>query len=263
MKNLNGLRYESVLEMISAFQWFPEQNQMRISADIDTKSPVVESIARFTASVSILHEKSTEDYTSLIPKAMFSEKLLLSAQQSREVISEAQRVIEFIGVGGELIGVSNLCSVAFGLVVRNVSPKLWNEFCYDVDRPDWITDIRKQSSRVSRSLGGVDHENVVGLSPQRHNDVQEIIETHPSVDGEEYLEAHIRQRHAGLAAAFDDKEFNASVEKLLGGAEDRDAQQTVVTGEDSQPSRASRFHQVIEDKYNAIRTKQNRNKRRM
>lgn len=178
--------------------------------------------------------------------------LLLSTQQSRAVISEAERVIDFIGVGVGLIGVSNLCSVAFGLAIRNASPKLWNEFCFDVDKPDWITDILKQTSRFSRSLGSPDHGKPIGLSPLRRDDAQETSDDQlPSVEDEEYLEDHIRQRHAGLATAFDDKEFNEKAEKLLNGShnEDVEAARTVITGDDSVPTRCSRFNTMIQERY--------------
>lgn len=257
MTTLNGLSYETVLDMVSSFQWLPESLRLRISTEIDTDNPVMESLFKFTAEICKLNENNTEDFTSLIPKAVYEADSLISGKYSRMVVTTAQQVVEFIGVGPYLIGVVNLYSVAYALAIRKYLPDLWNSFCYKVDKPDWITDTKKQNSSVSRSAvspNAIPSNNLAQLTPE--DDADTLDNAMDAIDPEDRSnDPQVRARHAGLATAFDDKEFNRHAEKLLKGQHDEDteAQRTVITGSESTPTRCSKHHQVIQEKYNAAR----------
>lgn len=211
---MNGLTYENILEMISCFQWIPDDACLRLTFDGDTRDSVMDSITIITSEISKVHEKSSENYSSVIPKTMFNSQGILLSKQSSEVITMAQQVIEFIEVDAELIGIVNLCSVAYALVLRELAADRWNRFCYDVDKPDWITDTKKQHSKFSRSVGP-------SVATSSSNVAQHIPDNgHDDPDGNtDELSPEVRQRHSGLAAAFDDRGFNQHVDEMLGGGD--------------------------------------------
>lgn len=207
----------------------------------------MESVERFTKLIYRQHERNAEDFNLMIPKTLFEADGLISEKQSSIVVEKAHRVVEFIGVGPSLIGIVNLCSVAYGLVIRSRMPDMWNQFCYEVDRPEWIADTEVQKSRVSRSAKTPVATSCEDAAQQRTDVVR--------VDcSEEHVEDRVKLRHTGMAAALNDHEFNKKIDELLDGSnEDRNTEQTVITGNDCHPRRVSRFDPVIQEKYNAAR----------
>ncbi|SHO52969.1 hypothetical protein [Desulfopila aestuarii] len=261
MKNIvENLEYDQLLDMVSGFQWLKETDVIRLSARLAIDDPILEALELFTREIVLLHQRSSEDYATLILKVMTNHPALPGARLGREVAAVAAQVIDTIGVGQQLIGMQNLATVAYALVIRNHIPSSWNQFCTVVDKVEWQATVTQgPSSGVQRSVGIPARRNTSKAAARRVTDGQDrqVSDGRDSGEGDddhEVLEDHIRQRHPGLASAFDDAEFNEMAEKLLGGGHDPETEPPTTTpSAGGPPKRCSGHHQVIQDRYSPAR----------
>lgn len=261
MKNIaENLEYDHLLDMVSAFQWLKETDTIRLSAGRTIDDPILDALTLFAREIALLHQQSNEDLTTLILKAMTNHPTLPCARLGREVAAVAAQVIDTIGVGQQLIGMQNLATVAYAMVIRHHAPSSWNQFCTVVDKVEWQATVTQgPSSGVQRSVGIPNRRNASKAAARHATDGQErqVSDGRDSGEGgddHEVLEEHIRQRHPGLASAFDDREFNEMAEKLLGGGHDPETETPTTTlPAGGPPKRCSGHNQVIQERYSASR----------
>jgi hypothetical protein len=245
--------------MVSSFQWIKDQECIRLAADQLIDDPVLESLNQFTQYIYCLHKRSAEDYTSLILKVLFNNPELTCAKLGKEVVAEAALVIDFVGVVPRLIGTPNLAAVAYALVIRRQMPTKWNHFCEAVDRIEWQAVQVQQSGGVSRSVGTPSTRNSADAIYRRPVDTLEAGDTeeHEVIGGQvaDPGEQQGQPQLSGLVTAFNNADFRKQAVELLDTDrnEDLEAERTVITGADSIPTKCSRYHRVIQEKYSSAR----------
>lgn len=140
------LRYESILEMASAFQWVQDKQCIRLANQNRTTAPEDEILASLN--------EVAERITMLEVHCLMSGRPLhyLSAALSfhfgsvrvgnEDILSIAADLSDRIGLDQSLVGNANFYTIAYALHIRTVYPDRWNRFCDRVQQPVWKTTLQ-------------------------------------------------------------------------------------------------------------------------
>jgi hypothetical protein len=267
MKNYNLPNYEVMLDMISAFQWNLDQSCIRLAVDHSLEHPVLKAVNKLAGEIFRATTGRHVGNAQVIQEVLSRRPDLLYTGNSDEVCLMADQIVELVGVGCELIGVGNLCVAAFALTMRPRVPRRWNDFCHHVDKPLWQVDIQRNSDGVSSSLGTPPAApSPAGTGYTMEGDAEELSEEdfRPNTTGEcvatkdgvERVYEPIPIRRGGLAGAFDDAAFNKKADRLLNRHQEEDiaAHHSVISEPESVPTKCSTFHNVIQEKFSAVRS---------
>jgi hypothetical protein len=264
MKNEQHLpNYDVALEMISAFQWLPEEQALRLFSDKPVHTLVGDSLHSLAEEINLLHPASSMMNIQIAIGTFLRQQKLVCACGLHEIVDESARVVEFVGTTPEVIGLTNLHLAAYALRVRTISPSAWNSFCCDIDKMDWMTSEQPSSSTSSAplSVGGVagdGYEKVLlggsGCADGGAHGWSKLDAT--QVGQQEVPPSAPESPRRGLARAFDDEAFNEKAERLLNPHQEEDiaAGREVISGPESMPTRCSAFHKVIQEKIATLRT---------
>jgi hypothetical protein len=264
MKNEQHLpNYDVALEMISAFQWLPEEQAIRLFIDKPVNTLVGDSLHSLAEEINQLHPASSLMNMQVAIGTFLRQQTLVYACGLREIVDEAARLVEFVGTTPEVIGLTNLHLAAYVLRVRTTSPSAWNSFCRDIDKMDWMTSEEPSSSSSSAplSVGGVaadGYEKVMlggsGCADDGADGWSKLDAT--QVGQQDAMPSVPESPRRGLARAFDNEAFNEKAERLLNPHQEEDiaAGREVISGPEPMPTRCSAFHKVIQEKITTLRT---------
>ena len=267
MKIENQMDYEVLLDMITAFQWMPDQGCIRLAADHDLAHPVLKALNKLAGEIAHATAGRHVGNAQVIQGVLSRRPDLLYAGGSVEVCMEADQIVEMVGVGPDLIGFGNLYVTAFALTIRAKVPRRWNDFCHHVDKPDWRVAIQGNSDGVSSSLGtppaapsaavtGYGLEEEIDELPEEDFPLNVSGECATTKVGVEKVDEPSQPKRSGLSAAFDNPDFNEKVDTLLNHyrKEDTAAQHSVISEPASLPTGCSPYHDLIQGKSSAVRS---------
>ncbi len=232
--------YERLVEMISAFQWLPEQQCIRLAGDREAGEPIQECINSFAAEMERLsHQRRlSANYIHLFLVLLTQQYEAVQKIDGDSVVSEVNRIIEMIGVNLELIGTGNAYTTAFGLLIRSRTPVLWNRYCDFIEKREWRAPLTQHSGTVPvEAVTGNIRTGGVNGEPTANNDTIKVPVHSQTVVN--YIEPPIV---TGMAAqAFANEAFAAAADKILYGTEpeecDEEPPQVVFTQPESDTSK--------------------------
>ena len=238
--------YDALLEMISAFQWLPEEQALRLFSDKPVHTLVGDSLHSLAEEINQLHPASSLMNMQIAIGTFLRQRKLVCACCLREIVEEAARVGEFVGTTPEVVGLTNLHLTAYALRVRTSSASAWNSFCRDIDKVEWMASEEPSSSSSSAplSVGGVagdGYEKVLlggsGCADGGAHGWSKLDAT--QVGQQEATPSAPESPRRGLARAFDDEAFNEKVDKMLNPHQEEDivAGREVVSGPEPVPTR--------------------------
>lgn len=257
--------YDVLLDMISSFQWVPGNSCLRLAVGQSVDHAVLRTLNQLAGEIAYATASRSVGNTQIIMEVFSRRPDLLYAGTCGEVIAGANQIVEFVGVGPDLIGVGNLYCTAFALTIRKKVPRRWNDFCEHIDKPSWQMETQADTASDASFLGGppvatMGADDVLGegLDEIREDGLQPT----PPEDGmaantsDDKGEGPAPVRRGGLAAAFDDVVFNERADRLLNRHQEEDhaASHTVISVPESMPTKCSPFHSVIQEKQSAVRT---------
>ena len=267
MDNIYMISYEIILDMISSFQWVPESGSLRLVVGQSVDHAVLKSLNQLAREIACATAGRNTENAQIILEVFSRRPDLLYAGTCGEVIAGANRIVEFVGVGPDLIGVGNLYLTAFALTIRAKVPRRWNDFCHHVDKPDWRVAIQGNSDGVSSSLGtqsAAPSAAVTGYDLAEEIDELPEEDFPPNVSGEcaatkasvEKVDEPSQPKRSGLSAAFDNADFNEKADTLLNHyrEEDTKARHSVISEPASLPTGCSPYHDLIQGKSSAVRS---------
>lgn len=168
---ISGLDYEQLLGMVSACQWTPEKQRIRLALEGhqngSSGNPVFDCLNRFSG---VVERQSHESPLIALTVQILLSKLavqyeLLQRIDGESVVTEVTRLVETIGVNLVLIGFSNGYSTALALVLRTRFPLEWNKFCDFAERQSWkINPDQVETKSRPESGTGFRREQARGLS---------------------------------------------------------------------------------------------------
>ncbi len=211
-----SLTYEQLLEMISAFQWLPEEKRFRLAREIDrnhgTGNQIFGCLLHYAAAIERMERRGTlnaaEIQVFLIKLAERYE--LVQRVDGDSVVMEVKRVVQAVGVDIVMIGKGNAFVTAFVLVLRRLVPMEWNAFCDYVEKVNWKVVLphagpQSRAAAVRTGETGADQSrSTLDAGPVTGN-VQLAVETVPS------------PRVGGLALAFENQGFVDYADSILEG----------------------------------------------
>ncbi len=211
MKPAPPLSYEQLLEMISAFQWMPEQKCFRLAQELDrdkaASNRVFGCLHHYAAAIERLGQNGplSGHKIQLFLFELVQRYEVVQRIDGDSVVNEVNRLVQAIGVDLVLIGVGNTYATAFVLLVRSRAPLEWNKFCDFVEKQDWKVPLVQAGaqSHSEMDVAGA-HVELEREAPSANNEttISTAAELPSSMVG-------------GLARAFDNKEFAAYADSVL------------------------------------------------
>ncbi len=254
---------EVLFDMISAFQWLPARNSLRLAESNGIDHPILQAITETAREVfNVTNENAGNDIESQVSRRR---RERLHGVDSTDLGSLVNWITQRIGIEPRKIGFSNLYATALALAIRARTPSRWNDFCAKIGKVKWQIEVA-DGTHFSGRLLATSCVDVNGCG-----EVDEVI-NHPSGgdarpgSGDEHggqkrctekVERPEPSRRRGLVAAFEDETFNAKAEQLLNRhhQEDVAAAHTVIAGPEPAPmQKCSPFHNVIQEKIAALRS---------
>ena len=210
--------YERLVEMISAFQWLPEQQCIRLARDREAGEPIQECINSFAAEMGrlSLQRRLSANYIHLFLVLLSQQYEAVQKIDGDSVVSEVNRIVEMIGVNLELIGTGNAYTTAFGLLLRSRVPLQWNRFCDFIEKREWRAPLTQHSGTVStEAVTGNIHAGGVNGEPSANTEAIKV-----PVHSQTMVNHNEPQIVTGMAAqAFANEAFAAAADKILYGTE--------------------------------------------
>lgn len=266
MDTENQIKYEVLLDMISCFQWMPDQCCLRLAVDHSLEHPVLRALNKLAGEIAHATTGRHLGNAQAIQEVLSRRPDLLYAGSSDEVISEVDQIVEMVGVGPDLIGFGNLYTMAFALTMRPKGPLRWNDFCHHVDRPSWQVAIQTNNAGPSSTLGtppAAPSAAVTGYALEEDTEALPEEDFQPDTSGE-YVATKVcvkdadesrQPKRGGLSGAFDNAEFKEKADKLLNRHREEDiaALHSVISEPASLPTGCSQHHELIREKYSTVR----------
>lgn len=210
-----SLNYEQLLEMISAFQWLPDEKRFRLALQIDrnhgTGNQIFGCLLHYAAAIERLERRgaltAAEIQVFLIKLAERYE--LVQWVDGDSVVMEVKRLVQAIGVDIVMIGKGNAFVTAFVLVMRRAVPLEWNQFCDYVEKLEWKVPL-SQSETQSRS-------DYVADNPCAEPVCEPLVTSLPIAKPEGQP---VAGNPRGLASAFENQKFAAAADAILNSCRD-------------------------------------------
>ncbi len=210
--------YERLVEMISAFQWLPEQQCVRLARDRDAGEPIQECINSFAAEMGRLsiQRRLSSNYIHLFIVLLSQQYEVVQKIDGDSVVSEVNRIVEMIGVDLLLIGTGNAYTTAFGLLIRSRTPLQWNRYCDFIEKREWRAPLTQHSSTVSTEAAtGNIHAGGGNGEPNANDETIKV-----PVHSQTVFNHNEPPVVTGMAAqAFANEAFAAAADKILYGTE--------------------------------------------
>lgn len=210
--------YERLVEMISAFQWLPEQQCVRLAQDREAGEPIQECINSFAAEMEklSLQKRLSSNYIHLFLVLLSQQYEAVQKIDGDSVVSEVNRIVEMIGVNLELIGTGNAYTTAFGLLLRSRVPLQWNKFCDFIEKREWRALLTHHSSTVSTEAATNNIRAGGGDGEPSANTETTTVSVHSRPMGNHNELPPV----TGMAAqAFANEAFAAAADKILNDTE--------------------------------------------
>lgn len=208
---ITDLSYEQLLEMVSEFQWLPEQKRLRCAVDCDRDSgpgcQVYGCLHQLAAGVErqLIHGQVPPHIIHSFLAQLVQRYTLLQRLDADSVVTEIKRLVQTVGVDLIFIGVGNAYTTAFALVARRVVPLEWNKFCDYIGKIDWKVQLTRYGTQscTSRATDQLDVEAICDEPV-----VADILVTDQLI--------YVPPPKGGLALAFENPEFAAYADSVLG-----------------------------------------------
>ena len=217
-KATDALDYELLLTMISAFQWLPEHQCVRLAQDREAGEPIHECINYFAAEVErlSLQRRLSANYIHLFLVLLTQQYEAVQKIDGDSVVSEVNWIVELIGVNLELIGTGNAYTTAFGLLLRSRVPLQWNRFCDFIEKREWRAPLTQHSGTVyTEATTGNIHAGGGNGEPSANTEAIKV-----PVHSQTMVNHNEPQIVTGMAAqAFANEAFAAAADKILYGTE--------------------------------------------
>ena len=211
------LTYEQLLEMISAFQWIPEQKRLRFVLDLERDNgpgnPIYGCFHHFAPAIERMERRGSltchEINLFLVELALRYE--LVQRIDAESVVTEVNRLVQTIGVDLVMIGVGNAYVTGLVLVMRRVASMEWNRFCDYADKQKW---------KVNLSQVGAQSHTVMSTAGACAALCSEALSTNDMMIEHVTLTEQPAPQGRGLAQVFENKEFNDYADSILNGCRD-------------------------------------------
>ncbi len=210
------LTYEQLLEMISAFQWMPEQKRLRFALDLERDNgpgnPVYGCLHHFAPAIERMERRGSltchEINLFLVELAQRYE--MIQRIDAENVVTEVNRLVQTISVDLVMIGVGNAYVTGFVLVMRRVASMEWNRFCDYADKQPWKVDMPQAGaqSHAVTSAAGANAELCSDTLATNDMLVEPVTAEQPAPQGR------------GLARAFENNEYAAYADAILNSCRD-------------------------------------------